>query len=162
MKHFKRLGSSHKACSGSGKAKRPRVDGGHKNTKIAICLECFEAKKTKFWLSRYNQSTVKDHIRTTHKGSISADRIVHEDAIGGKDAMNEYEHQTKSRYYKMRMYQHINKIIILQYISLQNLSNILLKNAYELYQISRYMRSITPRITRKMLSIIWELNKKLN
>ena len=98
MKHFKRLGSSHKACSSSGKAKRPRVDGGHKNTKIAICLECFEAKKTKFWLSRYNQSTVKDHIRTTHKGSISAARIVPEDAIGAKDAMNEYERQTKSRY----------------------------------------------------------------
>lgn len=72
--------------------------GGHKNTKIAICLECFEAKKTKFWLSRYNQSTVKDHIRTTHKGSISAARIVPEDAIGAKDAMNEYERQTKSRY----------------------------------------------------------------
>ena len=99
MKRFKRLGSSQKVISSSGKAKRPRKEGGHKNTKMAICLECFEAKKSKFWLSRYNQSTVKEHIKTTHKDSISAARVVQEDALTAKDAVKEYERLTKSSRY---------------------------------------------------------------
>jgi hypothetical protein len=74
MKRFKRLGSSQKVISSSGKVKRPRKEGGHKNTKMAICLECFEAKK----------STVKEHIKTTHKDSISAVRVVQEGCLDSK------------------------------------------------------------------------------
>ena len=71
-----------------------RKKGGDDKTSIAICLQCFQDKKKKFWLSRYNLSTVRSHLEKTHKcycEDVSQNgTVVNGDAICAREAMKEY------------------------------------------------------------------------
>ena len=59
---------------------------------MAFCMKCFENKKKKFWLSRYNTSTIKQHINTTHKGeNVAASMVVPGNSVKAKEALKEFE-----------------------------------------------------------------------
>ena len=41
--------------------KRKRARGGHGKTKTALCMSCYDKHKGKFWLSRFNSTTIRTH-----------------------------------------------------------------------------------------------------
>ncbi|XP_065055039.1 uncharacterized protein LOC135683655 [Rhopilema esculentum] len=76
--------------------KPKRVRSGYETTQIAICLKCFQDQKPKFWLSRFNQSTVKKHMETSHGNhNISSKDIVPGNAIAAAEAMRKYSEISK-------------------------------------------------------------------
>lgn len=71
---------------------KKREKHGHSKTPMAFCLVCFKEKKKKFWLSRYNSSSVKSHMQHTHKAEpISHEKVVSETSPAAKEALKAYE-----------------------------------------------------------------------
>ena len=71
--------------------KRPKA--GHEKTRLAICLDCYESSKAnpekKFWLTRFNQSTIDSHSNRIHEGK--GYRIHSEDDPRVAEALTEYK-----------------------------------------------------------------------
>lgn len=66
----------------SNKAKKNRPNAGHERTKKGICIE---NKKQNFMLSRYNESSVKRHIKSVHANLPAL--VVRMDDIRATDAV---------------------------------------------------------------------------
>ena len=69
-----------------------RAKHGHENTKMAFCLSCFRTNKPRFWLSRYNKSTIASHLKHVHKGDMTIEEdVVEENSPAAKDALAAYQ-----------------------------------------------------------------------
>ena len=74
------------------------MKAGHENTQMAICLVCYKEKKSKFWLSRFNKSTVQQHLSSTHKDQCNVEKeIVPANTLAAKDAMFGYQKLMESK-----------------------------------------------------------------
>ena len=68
-----------------------RVKRGHEQTRKGICLLCFRHGKTKFWLSRANNSSFAKHYKLAHPNqTISPKDAVPDDSPLAVEAMKVY------------------------------------------------------------------------
>ena len=76
--------------------KRPK--GGHERAVLGVCLACFKSKRSRFTISRYNESQVKRHIESVHKGKFV--EVVGINDPKAKDAKKalEYSVERKNQY----------------------------------------------------------------